>query len=183
MIAAKELHGQGTFHVFDSQAGSAAQGYMALAAARLAQQGAGIDAILSRLETMRREMSVIFTIDSLEYARKGGRVSNVKSVMASLLNIKPILELRGGLIEEAGRVRTRKKAMTHIVDYVRERVGDKKIDLAVIHANAFSDAEVLCEQAKAALNTSEVIIVDMAISVAINLGPGALGLVAMPSAA
>lgn len=182
IIAAKELAGQGTFHVFDSQGGSAAQGYMALAAARMAQDGADIDAIMARLKKMRDEMSVIFTIDSLEYARKGGRVSNVKSVMASMLNIKPILELRDGLIEQAGQVRTRKKAMNHIVDYVKDRVGDQPIDLAVIHANALSDAQVLCEQAKAALNTSEVIIVDMAISVAINLGPGALGLVAMPSA-
>lgn len=180
VAAAKELDGEGTFHLFDSQAGSAAQGYMAIEAARMAAEGASIDEILARLEQMRSEMVVGFTIDSLEYARKGGRVSNVKSVMASLLNIKPILRLDDGLIVEAGRVRTRKKAIGRIVEYVREHLGDREINLAVIHAGSPEDAAVLRQKAQAALNTAETITVDMAIAVAINLGPGALGLVAIP---
>lgn len=178
--AAKELEGQGTFHLFDSKAGSAAQGYMVLEAARLAQAGEGIDTILPRLEKMRQEMVVVFTIDSLEYAVKGGRVSSMKSVMASLLNIKPILRLEDGLIVEAGRVRTRKKALDHIVDLVHQQVGNRPIRLAVMHANAPADADLLQTKAKASLNVAESIMVDMAIAVAINLGPGALGLVAIP---
>ena len=181
VAAAKELEGQGTFHLFDSQAGSAAQGYMALEAARMANDGADIDAILARLQKMREGMVVSFTIDSLEYARKGGRVSNVKSVMASLLNIKPILRLEDGLIVEAGRVRTRTKALTHIIDHVYEQIGEQSVKMAIMHANAPEDAKTLRKKAGGRFNSDEIWVVDMAISVAINLGPGALGLVAMPA--
>jgi DegV family protein with EDD domain len=178
--AANELEGQGTFHLFDSQAGSAAQGFMALEAARLAQTGAGMDTILPRLEKMRQEMAVVFTIDSLEYAVKGGRVSSMKSVMASLLNIKPILRLEDGLIVEAGRVRTRKKALDHIVDLIHKQVRDRPLRLAIMHANAPGDAALLQSKAQAQLNVAESVMVDMAIAVAINLGPGALGIAAIP---
>jgi DegV family protein with EDD domain len=180
VIAQKELEGRGTFHLFDSQAGSAAQGYMALEAARMAQDGADAEAILAKLHKMRDEMAVIFTIDSLEYAVKGGRVSTAKSLMASMLNIKPILKLADGAIVEAGRVRTRKKALVHIVLQIQEAVGDKPIKLAVMHAGVPEEAAQLQQMARDELNAAEMIIVDMAVAVAINMGPGALGIVAIP---
>ena len=181
--ARQELEGQATIHLFDSQGGSAAQGYLALEAARMAQTGADVDAILARLRAMRRQMAVVFTIDSLEYAVKGGRVRNVKSIMASLLNIKPILHLQDGLIEEAGRVRTRKRALSHIVDRIYQDVGETPVKLAIMHANAAEDAVTLREKALARLNVAEEMVVDMAVAVAINLGPGALGIAAIPEAA
>ena len=78
VIAHKELEGRGTYHLFDSQAGSAAQGFMALEAARMAHTGSDAATILAKLHKMRDEMAVIFTIDSLEYAVKGGRVSTAQ---------------------------------------------------------------------------------------------------------
>ena len=179
--ARKELEGQGTIHLFDSQAGAAAQGYIALEAARMAHEGADIDTILPALEKLRETMSVVFTIDSLEYAVKGGRVSSMKSLMASLLNIKPILRLDDGLIVEAGRVRTRKRALDHIVDVIHQDMGNQPIKLVVIHANAPEDAAILQEKARAKLNIAEELFTDISIPVAINLGPGSLGLIAFPA--
>jgi DegV family protein with EDD domain len=179
--ARKELEGQGTIHLFDSQAGAAAQGYIALEAARMAHEGADINTILPALEKLREAMSVVFTIDSLEYAVKGGRVSSMKSLMASLLNIKPILRLDDGLIVEAGRVRTRKRALDHIVDMIHQDMGNQPIKLVVIHANAPEDATILQEKARAKLNIAEELFTDISIPVAINLGPGALGLIAFPA--
>lgn len=179
--ARKELEGQGTIHLFDSQAGAAAQGYIALEAARMAHEGAAIDTILPALEKLRETMSVVFTIDSLEYAVKGGRVSSMKSLMASLLNIKPILRLDDGLIVEAGRVRTRKRALDHIVDVIHQDMGNQPIRLIIMHANAADDAAILQEKARAKLNIAEELFTDISIPVAINLGPGALGLVALPA--
>lgn len=180
VAAAQELDGQGTFYTFDSQGGSAAQGYMALAAARMAEEGRPGDEILEYLAKMRAEMAVIFTIDSLEFAVKGGRVSSMKSMMASLLNIKPILQLKDGLIVEAGKVRTRKRAVESIVAMIHEKMGNRPVKLAILHANAAADAAMLAEQARAKLNATEEILVDMTIPVAINLGPGALGIAAIP---
>lgn len=178
--AAKELAGQGTFHLFDSQGGSAAQGFMAMEAARMAEAGADIDAIVARLKVMRETMVVTFLINSLEYAVKGGRVSTLRSMMASLLNIKPIMQLKDGLIVDAGRVRTYKKAMTYIVDFVVERVGDQPVRVAFLHARDHEGMRILQELARPRLNIVEEIETDLAIAVAINLGPGALGIAAIP---
>jgi DegV family protein with EDD domain len=179
-LAAQELEGQGDFYRFDSLGGSAAQGFLAIEAARMAEAGADIETILARLEQMRAETVSVFTIDSLEYALKGGRVSSAKSLMASMLSIKPVMELQDGEIVEAGRVRTRKKAIAHIVERVKEQVGDRPIKLAILHANAPLDADRLRELAAAQLNATEIILVEISIAVAINLGPGALALVAAP---
>lgn len=180
IAAAEELKDEATIHVFDSQAGSAAQGYMAVEAARMARDGRSAEEILSRLAQMRDEMVVYFTIDTLEFAVKGGRVSSMRSAMASLLNIKPLLVLKDGEIVEAGRVRTRRKATAAILDNVAARVGDRPVHLAIIHANAPADAARLGAQASEKFNCTEQLEVDMTIPVAINLGPGALGIVAIP---
>lgn len=181
VAAAKELEGQGNFYIFDSQGGSAAMGFMALEAAVMVEAGKDIDAIMDRLRAMRETMSVVFLINSLEYAVKGGRVSALRSSVASLLNIKPIMQLKDGLIVEAGKVRTYKKALTAIVDYIVDRVGDKPVKVAYLHARDKEGMANLRELAGPRLNIVEEIEVDLAIAVAINLGPGALGIVAIPA--
>ena len=178
--AAKELEGQGTFHVFNSKAGSAVQGYMAIEAAKMIEAGVGIEGIMAKLEKMRDETVVILTIDSLEYAVRGGRVSSLKSVMASLLNLKPILRLEDGVFAEAGRVRTRQKALSRIVEMVHQQIGDRPARIAILHANAQEHAQKLRQMSEALFNQTELFISDLSIAVAVNLGPGALGLVAIP---
>lgn len=180
VAAAKELDGQGNFYLFDSEGGSAAQGFMALEAARMAEAGADIDTIMARLKVMRETMVVVFLINSLEYAVKGGRVSALRSTMASLLNIKPIMQLKDGLIVEAGKVRTYKKAMSYMVDFVAERMGNKPVRVAFLHARDTEGMRTLQELARPRLNMVEEMEVDLAIAVAINLGPGALGLAVIP---
>lgn len=183
LAAARELEGEATFHLYDSQAGSAAQGWMAIEAARMARAGADADAIRARMDVMREEMSVYFLIDSLEYAVKGGRVSSLRSAMASLLNIKPIMHLEEGLIVEAAKVRTYGKALTEMISRVKEEVGDRPVKFAVMHGGTEEAALALQEKARPAFDISEEMLVDMAIAVTINLGPGALGLVAIPEQA
>jgi DegV family protein with EDD domain len=111
---------------------------------------------------------------------KGGRVSALRSTMASLLNIKPIMQLENGLIVEAGKVRTYKKAMNYMVDFVKERVGDKPVKVAFLHARDVEGMRTLQALARPQLNIVEEIEVDLAIAVAINLGPGALGIAVVP---
>lgn len=178
--ASKELENEASFYLFDSAGGSASQGYMVVEAARMAEDGASIGDILVRLREMSQKQIVVFLVDSLEYAVRGGRVGSLQSTMASLLRIKPIMQLKDGLIVEAGRVRTFGKALDYIVDYVAEQVGDRPIKMAVIHAGSPDGANKLREKARNRLNFSEEFVADMGISVAINLGPGALGIVAIP---
>ena len=180
--AARVLEDQATFHLIDSQSGSAAQGLMAVEAARMAQAGETFAAIDARLREMRDSQSIYFLIDSLEYAVRGGRVGVLRSTVASLLNIKPIMKVEDGLIVEGGRVRTYGKAVSFIVDAVRKEVGDRPVKMSAIHSNDEEAGQALLEKARAALNCTESYLVDMSISVAINLGPGALGLIAIPEA-
>jgi fatty acid-binding protein DegV len=91
------------------------------------------------------------------------------------------MQLKDGLIVEAGKVRTYKKALTAIVDYIVDRVGDKPVKVAYLHARDKEGMANLRELAGPRLNIVEEIEVDLAIAVAINLGPGALGIVAIPA--
>jgi DegV family protein with EDD domain len=177
--AAKESESVGSLDLFDSMGGSAAQGYMVIEAARMAQDGKAIKQILSRMEEMREKQAVVFLIDSLEYAVKGGRFSSWNSTMVSLLNIKPIMKLEDGLIVEAAKVRTYKKALDYIVDLVHQQTGSQSCRLAYIHADAPERVLDLQSRAAEKLNISEEIVTDMADSVAINFGPGASGIVAV----
>ncbi|MDX1662683.1 MAG: DegV family protein [Candidatus Promineifilaceae bacterium] len=181
VAAANALADEAEIEVFDSAAGSAVQGWMAVEAARMAGQGAGFDAILGCLEQMRDSASIYFLIDSLEYAVKGGRVSFIRSTVASLLNIKAIMTVEDGLIVEGGRVRTYRKALSFMVEATRNAVGTAPVQLAVMHANRAEAGQALLDMACAALNVREHFLMDLAISVAVNLGPGALGLVAIPA--
>lgn len=180
VAASREMEDRITVHLFDSKSGSSVQGLMVIEAARMAQEGRDVAAILAQLERMRREFSVYFLIDSLEYAVKGGRVSSLRSAVATLLSIKPIMTLDDGIIVEAGKVRTYKKALDYMVDAVRTDVGRRPIQLAVMHAGKPEAGQALLEKARPHFNVTESFFVDMAVAVAINLGPGALGLVAIP---
>ena len=182
VAAARALTDEADIHIFDSASGSAAEGWMAVEAARMARQGAGPEAIVARLEEMKATASVYFLIDSLEYAVRGGRVSALRSTVASLLSIKPIMTVEEGLIVEAGRVRTYRKALAFMVDAARDAVGRRPVKLAVLHANRPEAGRTLLEMACTALNVSEHFAMELAISVAVNLGPGTLGLVAIPEA-
>lgn len=180
VAAASALEDRATIHLFDSKSGAAVQGIMAIEAARMARAGAGIEAIRPRLEAMREAFSVYFLIDSLEYAVKGGRVSSLRAGFANLLNIKPIMTLSDGIIVEAGKVRTYRKAVDWMVDATANDVGSQPVHLAVMHANNRAAGQALLEKARPRLNVNEETFMEMAVAVAINLGPGALGLVAMP---
>ncbi len=180
VAAAQAVEGRAEVHLVDSRAGSALQGLMAVEAARMARAGRSADAIRARMQAIQQSFSIYFLIDSLEYAVKGGRVSSLRAGFASLLNIKPIMTLDDGIIVEAGKVRTYKKALDWMVDAISRDVGNKRVNLAVMHANNQAAGEALLEKARTVLNVEELFFMDMAVAVAINLGPGALGLTAVP---
>lgn len=177
---AKAVEGLGKIHVFDSRGGSVAQGFQALEAARMAQAGKPIDQILARLEEMKAKQMVVLLIESLDFAVRGGRIPALRAALASLLNIKPVMQLKDGEIVEAGKVRTHKKAQQFMIDYIAERVGNRPTKFAYIHANAPQGVQELKGLVGSRFNVTEELVVDLCVAVAINLGPGATGLVAIP---
>jgi DegV family protein with EDD domain len=180
IAARKEIGDEANITVFNSETASGAQGMMAVEAVRMDRDGASLDEILDRLAEIRDEHVITLVINSLEWAVKGGRVSGLRGMMASLLNIKPIMYLFDGEVVEAGKVRTHKKALRFMADFAKEKVGDKPVRLSVLHANAAQEAEDLLETVKPMFNAQAVHVVNLCVPVAINLGPGTLGLILLP---
>lgn len=102
--------------VFDSRAASLGHGEMARVAAAMRDDGASLEAIVGALETVRDTNFVLFTVGTMEYLQKGGRIGKASALLGSLLNIKPILTLEDGRIEPLSRARGMKKAQQEMVD-------------------------------------------------------------------
>lgn len=181
VLAASELAEEGYRIIpFDTLAGTGIQGYMCREARVMERAGADLDQIMERLEEIRSGTEVIFTVASLDFALKSGRVQMLESILASVLQIKPIITLREGTLEVANKVRTRKAALEYIVQEMVKRMGDKLINAAVIHAHDLVTALEISERVKGLLNIKEMFIEELSIGIAANLGPGTVGIVAYP---
>jgi len=180
VAAAEEL--KSTFKVvpFDSAAGSLAIGFMCREARKMDLAGKSVEQIIKYLEGKRNQVSVILTLDTLEYARMSGRVGTLSAALASLLKVKPIAVLKDGLLEMVEKVRTRKGALNRILEMAAEAVGTKPIYLGIIHARDVASGNALLADAKTRLNSKDTVLSDLSISLAANFGPGTVGLVLYP---
>lgn len=178
--AAEKLQGKIDVIPFDSHAGSAVLAFMAREARLRERAGESIEDILDTLESMRDKVMVVLTLDSLEFAHRSGRVGALKAALTSFLKIKPIITLKEGLLGVSDMVRTRQKSLDRIITKVKEQFGDEPIKVAVVHSQDRETAEELSEMVHNIMNTTEIIFTELSISVAANLGPKTVGLVALP---
>jgi DegV family protein with EDD domain len=178
--AARELAEEIHIVPFDSGAGSMALGWMCKEARILERAGVSLADIVRRLERARQRLTVIFTVDNLEFAHMSGRVNMLQSALSSVLSIKPIITLRDGLLFAGEKVRTRQKALDRILESVKERVGMQKIEIGIVHAADPETAAFLVNRAKQLFNIKEMVVSELAIPVAAHLGPGTVGIVAIP---
>jgi DegV family protein with EDD domain len=179
-VAAQELSNEYHIIPFDSACGSAGMGYMAREARLMERLGASLDLILERLKQIRSKMQIVLTLNTLEYARRSGRVKALQAALASLLNVKPVISLRDGILELGDRIRTRRKALEFVLEEVVRRQGVRLINAAVVHAQDPDVGDQLMEMVKKRLNINELIMTELSIGVAANLGPGTVGIVAYP---
>lgn len=179
--AGHELQDKYRILPFDSGCGSAGLAMMCREARLMERAGASAERILERWEQIRRKVQITLTLDKLEYARKSGRVGTLQAALASLLNVKPIVELQQGILEMTERVRTRTKALDRVLELVHERFLNEPLDLAVVQARDLPAAQILEERARKLFNIHDLITTELSISVAANLGPGTVGLIAYPA--
>jgi fatty acid-binding protein DegV len=107
-------------------------------------------------------------------------VQLLESILASLLNIKPIITLKEGTLAVANKVRTRKASLEYIVREVVEKMDGSLINAAIVHANDLATALDLSSQLEGLLNIKDLFIEDLSIGIATHLGPGTVGIVAYP---
>jgi DegV family protein with EDD domain len=179
--AAEEL--KGTYNVVpvDTLCGSMGTAFMCRSARLMERAGKTVEEIVKFIEGVRGKTSVILTLDTLEYARRSGRVGTLSAALASVLNVKPIAMLKDGVVEMVDRVRTRKAAIERVLELAKEPYGDRPLHIGVVHARDLASGQLLLEQAKKVLNVKESFLTDLSISLAINFGPGTVGIVLYPA--
>ena len=181
VTAANELDGQLNIIPFDSGAGSAALGMMCREARLMERAGAAIQQILERMYQIRQGVQIVLTVDKLDYARMSGRVGTLQAALASALNVKPIIVLQEGMLDVAERVRTRSKALDRVLEMLQNQFAGEEVNVAAVHARDLPSAQALLERARKIFNFKQLILTELSIAVAANLGPGTVGLIVYPA--
>jgi DegV family protein with EDD domain len=178
VLAAQELKDKLKIVPFDSGSGSAALGFMCKEVRQLDRAGATLQAILARLEVIRRNVNVVLTLDSLEYARRSGRVKALPAALAAIIKIKPIVILKDGALDMHEKVRTRQRSLLRVLEIIHERVNGRLVNVAVVHSQSLQAAKYLMQKVYETLRVNEAILSELSIGVAANLGPGTIGVIA-----
>jgi DegV family protein with EDD domain len=179
--AAQELAGEYTIQPFDSASGTLVMGMMAKEARVLDRAGKTIDQIITRLEEIKNQHRLMFTLDTLKYASMSGRIKHLQAALASLLKVKPIIELRNGTLEMGEKVRSRAKSIELMLKKLEKEFGDKRLIVGVAYARDKEAGTRLMKEVIERFNCAEVIIGEISISLAAHFGPGTLGITAYPA--
>ncbi len=169
--------------VWDTMTLSGAEGWQVEAAARMVKAGWPLSRILETLEQVREVTETIFTLPELKYLIHGGRISHIKGLLASVLNIKPIIGVskEDGKYFQRDRARTFKRAVKKLVDVMAEDVGrGTPIRVQVMHANAPQTARELRAYVDEAFDCTWLPLSSIAPVLGAHTGPGLVGTVYAP---
>lgn len=179
--AVQLLDGEPPVSVVDTKSVSVAEGLMAVAAARAARAGRTRAEIVEMVDRMANESLLAFSLETLEYLKRGGRIGGARAFLGSILRIQPVIVIKDGLVEAADRARNRRRAIERLVEMQKDRFGSQPVWAGVAHAVSEADAAILLSQARQALNIEYLIETEIGPVVGAHGGPGALGIVAVPA--
>ncbi|MDX6583663.1 MAG: fatty acid kinase fatty acid binding subunit [Solirubrobacterales bacterium] len=161
-------------HVWDSRTGCGGQAMMTLVATRAAAEGATGAEALAAVERARETLKMWFSIDTLEYLRRGGRIGSAQAWLGSALQIKPILTLEEE-ITPVERVRTRRRAFERMVDFARERKDAGAGAWMVQHIHDPDTARRLVDECRQIFGSDPVMVSEIGPVIGAHVGPGLLG--------
>ena len=166
------------FEVFDTKGASLGEGLLVLAAQKLQKAGADLQKVLRELDRLRTHMMQIFTVDDLMYLRRGGRISCMKAVVASVLSIKPIL--RGdeeGRIVVTNKTVGRKASIRTLADDLIENIDEADAcGVGIAQAGCSADAQTLAARIRSRFPNLPILTVPYEPVTGSHVGPGALAL-------
>lgn len=167
---------KGRISVFDSKSISAGIGLQVLEAMEMVKQNLSLEHILSRLEEVRQRTEVFFSLDTLEYLEKGGRIGRVSALLGSLLKIKPVVRVENGIYVPLDRVRNQKQAIQKMVEHmVKTLAGHKPKGVAVVHGAAEELAKELKKLVEETVGIKISLFKETGPVIGVHTGPGTLG--------
>jgi len=172
LMAAQSV-GEGKIDVVDSLSTSMALGFIALEGAKLVRAGRDRQAVADCLRGLVPKARVICVVDTLTYLERGGRIGKARALLGSLLNVKPILQLKDGEVVPLGRARGRPQALNRLVELL-ERDG-KVRQLAIMHGAAQTDAEQLRERVASSYPGVDIQLTEIGAVLGTHTGPGVIG--------
>jgi DegV family protein with EDD domain len=164
--------------IVDSMAASMGEGVLAELGVERAKAGASATEIASELTRRRDDIGIYLALDTLEYLKRGGRISGARAAIGTLLSVKPIIEVKQGQVEQADKVRTKGKARERLIELLTVRPIERLSILHTTNAGVEEFAEQLIPRAEG-LDRSKVTIDVVGPSVGPHLGPGCVGGVAL----
>ena len=159
--------------VIDTRAVTMAEGFLTIVAAEAAASGASVAEIVAIVNENLDRVGVVGSLDTLEHLKKGGRVGGAQALLGSMLSIKPLLELKDGKVAEAGRQRTRAKAISHLAKVVTE--AGPYARLAVAHGSA-PDVDTLVAKLADVECDTPMVVTEIGSVVGTHGGPGIIGI-------
>lgn len=166
----------------DTMTLSGGQRFQVLAAAKAVRAGWDFDAIRERLDAIRAKTEVIYTLETLEYLARGGRIGRVQALAGSLLNLKPIIRVdhADGKYSTVGKGRTIKKNVTAMVNHLGEMYGDAPLWATVLHGRFEKGAEQMKAAMENSLNIAKLEVVRISPVLGVHTGPGIVGTAVVP---
>ncbi len=168
-------------HVVDSKFLTYGMTFQVLEAARLAKEGLSSLNILSRLSHLREKTEMLFTVDTMEYLYRGGRIGKVQSLMGALLGIKPVVRVEDGVYIPNGKGRNLRQSLRSMVEFLGRRFGRQKVIAAVGHGQAAEHAAHLADLVKRTLNVvKDPYRFEVGPVIGVHTGPGTVGVAVRP---
>jgi DegV family protein with EDD domain len=165
------------FQVIDTKCASIGYGLVVLHAAKIANNGATLEELAAAGANHAKNMEHVFTVDDLEYLKRGGRVSKTTAFVGSLLKIKPLLHVEDGKLIPLEKIRGSKKVLSRMLDLMEERGTDfTNQTIGISHADDLQRAEQLAEMIKEKFGANDILIEMIGSVIGAHVGPGTLSL-------
>jgi DegV family protein with EDD domain len=161
---------------------SGGERFQVLAAALASRAGRSKEYIIERLGRIRQATEVVYTLETLAYLAKGGRIGRVQALAGTLLHLKPVIivDKTDGKYSTVGKERTMQRALTNITEYLYKTYGSKPLWVTVLHGQIQEQAEQLASMLPAKLNVAKSEILRISPVLGVHTGPGIVGVATVP---
>lgn len=170
--------GHDNVSIFDTQNLSIGSALFVIKACEMVENGCSVEEIILSLEKLKNDVEVVFSVDTSEYLKMGGRISSTKAALGNLLSIKPILEVKDGLVVQKSQVRGKKQIYSTLAKTIVEKFGkDLKSRTIIIGCgDNIEDLEIMKESLEKEAEISNVYFVNIGCVVCSHSGPGVMGI-------